>query len=366
MASQYDTMWRSKPTSDWTANGSAETGHDFIDQINEQKSKVAGAEDIYNKQQGIADTSRQTFQDMFGNQTSYGDYYGQAKESEGVNQAREQYQKSLAAVNGVQSAMTALPSSVNANSGRVLSQSQRQAALANQRNEYNSTLQYWQNKNAGDLSQYQTALSAAQNLAGQRSSEQQQNIATALSDYHTTMNELNNMYSQIINERNVLRQIYGNMYDDEYNHMAQEIEMWATQVQAETQRYADEQANARNNAQIAAQRSLSEYMAEAEKKNNEALAKQSVIDELNKAYASYKADIADYNKKADDIGNYIWGYDNPLSLHVFGVGGGTAREQARNLEQKGFEDYLYNQSPYLQSVLREEYSDLLPYYGIGA
>lgn len=260
MASQYDTMWRSKPTSDWTANGSAESGHNFTEQINEQKANVENAQNLFNEQKGVADTSRQTFQDMFGNQTSYGDYYGQAKESEGVNQAREQYQKSLAAVNGVQSAMTALPSSVNANSGRVLSQSQRQAALANQMNEYNSTLQYWQNQNAGDLSQYQTALSAAQNLAGQQSSEQQQNIATALSDYHTTMNELNNMYNQIINERNVLRQIYGDMYDDEYNHMAQEIEMWATQVQAETQRYADEQANARNNAQIAAQRSLSEYL----------------------------------------------------------------------------------------------------------
>lgn len=260
MASQYDTMWRSKPTSDWTANGSAESGHNFTEQINEQKANVENAQNLFNEQKGVADTSRQTFQDMFGNQTSYGDYYGQAKESEGVNQAREQYQKSLAAVNGVQSAMTALPSSVNANSGRVLSQSQRQAALANQMNEYNSTLQYWQNQNAGDLSQYQTALSAAQNLAGQQSSEQQQNIATALSDYHTTMNELNNMYNQIINERNVLRQIYGDMYDDEYNHMAQEIEMWATQVQAETQRYAEEQANARNNASIAAQRSLSEYL----------------------------------------------------------------------------------------------------------
>lgn len=260
MASQYDTMWRSKPTSDWTANGPAETGHNFIDQINEQKGNVEKAQNLYDEQKGVADTSRQTYQDLFNNQTAYGDYYNQAKESEGVNQAREQYQKSLAAVNGVQSAMTSLPSSVNANSARVLSQAQRQAALANQMNEYNSTLQYWQNQNAGDLSQYQTALGAAQSLAGQQSAEQQQNIATALSDYHTTMNELNQMYNQIINERNILRQIYGDMYDDEYNHMAQEIEMWAAQVQAETQRYAEEQATARNNASIAAQRSLSEYL----------------------------------------------------------------------------------------------------------
>lgn len=364
MASQYDSIWRSKPTSDWTANGPAETGHNFIDQINEQKGNVENAQNLYNEQKGIADQSRQTFQDRFNNQTSYGDYYNQAKEEEGVNQSREQYQKSLAAVNGVQSAMTALPSSVNANSGRILSQSQRQAALANQMNEYNSTLQYWQNQNAGDLSQYQTALSAAQNLAGQQSAEQQQNIATALSDYHTTMNELNNMYSQIINERNVLRQIYGDMYDDEYNHMAQEIEMWAQQVQAETQRYADEQANARNQASINAQQYLADKQEQAQKNYNEAIAKQGFFGNLNDAYATYMSEIDDYTNRANSLGNYIWGYDNMLSGHAFT--GNTAREQAQKLKNQGFEGWLNEQNPYLLSYARDAgYGNMLSAYGIG-
>ena len=156
-------------------------------------------------------------------------------------------------------------------------------------NEYNSTLQYWQNQNAGDLSQYQMALSAAQNLAGQQSSEQQQNIATALSDYHTTMNELNNMYSQIINERNVLRQIYGDMYDDEYNHMAQEIEMWKAQVTAETQRYAEEQANARNAASLAAQNSYLNYLQSA------AAQPQTQTDDLSAILGGQAVSTADTN-----------------------------------------------------------------------
>lgn len=260
MANVYDTVWRNAPSPDWSPNGSAESGHNFTQQIGDQQQNIDKATGNYDQYKGVADNARNRYEDQFNNQTTYEDYYNRAKESEGVNDARAQYQRSLAAVNGVQSAMNALPSSVNATSARRLTQSQAQRATANQMGEYNSTLQYWQNKNAGDLSQYQMALGAAQNLAGQNLAQQQQNIQTALSNYHTTMSELNDMYNQIINERNILRTIYGQMYDDEYNHRAQELQAWATQVQAETERYVQAQENARNNASIAAQNKWLDYM----------------------------------------------------------------------------------------------------------
>ena len=56
-----------------------------------------------------------------------------------------------------------------------------------------------------------------------------------------------------------MRSIYGDMYEDEYRHMQQEIEAWAQNLQAETERYAQDQATARNNATIAAQK----YAADA-------------------------------------------------------------------------------------------------------
>jgi hypothetical protein len=67
------------------------------------------------------------------------------------------------------------------------------------------------------------------------------------------MNMANELYNQVLNERNLMRQLYGQMYDDEYRHMQQEIEAWAQNLQAETQRYAQDQETARNNAKIAAQ-----------------------------------------------------------------------------------------------------------------
>ena len=117
---------------------------------------------------------------------------------------------------------------------------------------------------------YQTALSEAQNLAGQNLSEQQYNINTALTNYQAQMDAAQKAYDEIINERNILRTIYGQMFDDEYNHRAQEIEAWANQVQAETTRYVQDQENARNAAQVAAQNAWTSYLKEKDEAEKQA------------------------------------------------------------------------------------------------
>ncbi|MEE3358165.1 MAG: hypothetical protein VZR31_08775, partial [Lachnospiraceae bacterium] len=178
---------------------------------------------------------------------------------EGVDDAKAQYQKSLASVNATNSAMNNLPSSINAGSNVVLNASQRNAALGNQMQKYQNTLDYQTRQNAGDLSQYQTALASAQDLAKTNMSQEQTNVAQAMQNYQAQMNQLNELYNQVLNEKNIMRQIYGDMYDDEYKHMQQELEVWAQNLGAETQRYAQDQETARNNARIAADK----YVADA-------------------------------------------------------------------------------------------------------
>ena len=227
----------SKPVFDWNPNGSAESGHDFINQINEQKGNVSGKETQYQDYQANVNNAQQQYQDAYKNQQAYGDLYNQAKQSEGVDTAKEQYQKSLNAVNATNTAMTNLPSTINAGSNVVLNASQRNAALGNQMNKYANTLGYWTNQNAADQSQYQTALGAAQSLAGQQMGQQQTNVA------------------------------HGDMYDDEYKHRMQELEIWADNLQAETSRYAEQQANYR--AQLAKQLNpYEQYLLDQEKAKN--------------------------------------------------------------------------------------------------
>lgn len=254
----YTQYFGSTPVSNWTANGSKESGHDFIDQINGQQGVIDNKKGEYDTQKGQLDNSRNTYQDLFRNRQSYSDAYRNAKESEGVNDANAQYQKSLNAVNATNAAMNTLPSSINAGSNVVLNASQRNAALGNQMGQYQASLDNWTRQNAGDREAYQTALASAQNMAGQEIATQRQDIQTALQDYQNQMNYANELYNQLINERQIMRSIYGDMYEDEYRHMQNALEAWAQNLQAETERYKEGQANYRAQLSADAQRYASD------------------------------------------------------------------------------------------------------------
>lgn len=372
----YNAYFGSKPVSDWTANGPAESGHNFIDQINEQGQKVSGAENRYGEAYNKISGAQNAYDQAYQNQQGYGDLYGQAKGTEGVNEAQSQYQKSLASANATQAAMNTLPSSINAGSNVVLTQAQRNAALNNQMNKYQNTLDYWTRQNQADLGAYQTALSSAQDLAKTSMGQEQAKVSQTMANLQNQMDQANALYNQVLQERSIMRQIYGDMYEDEYRHMQQEIEAWAANLQAETQRYAEDQATARNNAKIAADNAaadISKYLGsgytwdgnEWTAPDYSSLSKANDIDRINKIYSQYMAELADLDQQTKDPGSYF----NPFGSNgLFGTGfgfGQTTAQKAQQLRDKGFEDYLYNADPYAQKLLREKYSDLLGTYGIG-
>ena len=377
------TYFGSKPVSDWTANGPAESGHNFIDQINEQKGKVTGQENKVAEQQNILGEARNAYNDAYQNQQNYSDLYGKAKEEEGVLDAKNQYQKSLASVNATQSAMNNLPSSINAGSNVVLNASQRNAALGNQMTKFQNTLDYQTRQNAGDLSQYQTALANAQDLAKSNMSQEQAKVAQTMQNYQSQMEYANNLYNQLLQERQIMRSIYGDMYEDEYKHMQRELEIWADNLQAETARYAQDQETARNNARLAAEKQqadINKYLGSGyiwdgsgwvkpdKTAQQKELARATDLDNIQKVYAAYQADLSNLNA---DTGNFLT-YLNPFGSNgmLGSLGTGGTKKQAQNLQNKGFEDYLYNYNAdglngkYLQQLLREDYSDMLPVYGL--
>lgn len=272
------TYFGSKPVSDWTANGPAEGGHNFIDRINEQQGKISEQEGRYNTQYGKLDKLQNAYDEAYKGQQNYSDLYNQAKGTEGVDEARAQYQKSLASVNATNSAMNNLPSSINAGSNVVLNASQRNAALGNQMAKYQNTLDYWTRQNAGDQNMYQTALASAQDLAGKNMSQEQAKVAQAMTNLQTNMDMANKLYDQVSRERNLMYQMYGQMYDDEYRHMQQEIEAWAQNLAAETERYKEGQANYRAQLSADAQR----YAADA------GMRLQQYLNNLNKQNNTYK------------------------------------------------------------------------------
>ena len=333
------TYFGSKPVSDWTANGPAESGHNFIDQINEQKEKVTGKEGEYSTQQGQLGEARNAYNDAYKNQQNYSDLYGQAKNEEGVEDARNQYQKSLASVNATQSAMNNLPSSINAGSNVVLNASQRNAALGNQMTKFQNTLDYQTRQNAGDLSQYQNALASAQDLAKTNMSQEQAKVAQTMQNYQSQMEYANNLYNQLLQERQIMRSIYGDMYEDEYRHMQRELEIWADNLQAETSRYAQDQETARNNAKIAADK----YAADAGLRLQQYLQQQQK-DAEDKSFLSWLNSDRGYNSikgagilNDNETNDYIKSMYNRYS-------DATANNDSRALDQimsgETYGDYL--------------------------
>ena len=314
----YNAYFGTKPESDWTANGPAESGHNFIDQINEQKGVVAGKQGEYNTQQGQLGDARNAYNDAYKNQQNYSDLYRQARGEEGVDDARAQYQKSLASVNATNSAMNNLPSSINAGSNVVLNASQRNAALGNQMSKFQNTLDYQTRQNAGDLSQYQTALASAQDLAKTNMGQEQAKVAQSMQNYQAQMDYANNLYNQLLQERQIMRSIYGGMYEDEYRHMQQEIEAWIQNLNAETQRYAQDQETARNNARIAAQN----YAADAGLRLQQYLQKQ----EEDKQARLNQPNVQSYIKLVN--GNWVGGSPQTGGVNIDPIV--TYRDNGRN------------------------------------
>ena len=208
-------------------------------------------------------------------------------------------------------------------------------------------------------------------LAKTNMGQEQAKVAQTMQNYQSQMDYANNLYNQLLQERQVMRSIYGDMYEDEYKHMQRELEIWADNLQAETARYAQQQETARNNAKIAADKyaadaglRLQKYMDQKNAEAAKAKNKPNYLDDINKVYAQYQSQLADLDRQTKDFGTYL----NPFGSNgMFGSGLGlnSTATQAKNLRNKGFEDYLYQQNPYLQKMLRENYSDMLGMYGIG-
>lgn len=218
--------------------------NEFQSRIDDANQQVSQKQQEYQQYQPRADEAYNTQQQALQNRQSYGDILSQAKQSEGVESAKQQYQKDTEAVNAIQSAMNTLPSSINANSNVTLTNAQRQAALGNQMNKYLNSYDYAtrQAETSGGL--YQMAQNAAFTAAEAGANEQQQNISNAMSAYNQEMSNLQNMYAQLANERQQAFNTYGQMYENEYQHMQEQLQLYANQLSAETQRYIADQEDA--------------------------------------------------------------------------------------------------------------------------
>lgn len=215
-----------------TFTGNTENyNHDFGKQIGDYSGKANEQYNRYNAEYNNAQNYENQYNDAFANRQNYGDLMNQAEGKYNVGDRQQAYEDSARAVAATQQAMLALPSTTNRNSNVVLTQAQRNAALGNQMNKYNTTLASNVQNQAVAQTDFQNALSQAMNLAAGNYQSQQDALAAQMNQYQNAYNIANQAYSNALNQENLLRDVYAKMYQDEYQHMQNDYQYWYGNLQ---------------------------------------------------------------------------------------------------------------------------------------
>lgn len=205
--------------------------HDFNAQIGDYSGKANEQYNRYNAEYNNAQNYENQYNDAFANRQNYGDLMNQAEGKYNVGDRQKAYEDSARAVAATQQAMLALPSTTNRNSNVVLTQAQRNAALGNQMNKYNTALASNVQNQAVAQTDFQNALSQAMNLAAGNYQSQQDALAAQMNQYQNAYNIANQAYSNALNQENLLRDVYAKMYQDEYQHIQNDYQYWYGNLQ---------------------------------------------------------------------------------------------------------------------------------------
>lgn len=99
---------------------------DFVDKINEARTNIDKLVAEKDKSWAAAGQKQDDYDAFHGSMSTYGEVYTQSKSEFGIEEHRDDYEKSKKALALAESTLSALPSSINSSSNRVLTQQQRE------------------------------------------------------------------------------------------------------------------------------------------------------------------------------------------------------------------------------------------------
>lgn len=120
--SQYNYYMNNRP-----AKAESYYNQSFVDKIKEAQSNIDNLVSEKDKSWSATGQAQDEYNAFKGTMSSYDEVYTQSKSEFGIEEHRENYEKSKQALALAESTLSALPSSINSSSNRVLTQSQREA-----------------------------------------------------------------------------------------------------------------------------------------------------------------------------------------------------------------------------------------------
>lgn len=231
---------------------------DFGQRINEATNTQNASYNKYNEYQQQADASKGKYDTAFDQRRNFGDIYSGARDqymnTEDMNAARNTFNEARNAVDQIGSTINSLPASIRQQYGGTgLTEAQRQRALQHQMGAMQETADHYSRNYANASQDYNSLLSRAmqeaQFAASGEYQAQQDSLNALQSAWANLLGQRNTAYSQYQGDRAATAQQYGAR--DQWN---------LSQQQMELERWKEQQATARANAQNAAQFGLQKYL----------------------------------------------------------------------------------------------------------
>lgn len=152
----------------------------FVDRMNQAQENIDNLVNAENQANSKVEASKDAYDTFKGEMRHYADISKEQEDEFGVQTAFSQYEKSKDAIAATQSMINALPSTINANSNRVLTQSQRDAAFQRQYQGYSRRL----TSESTQTSQYEEAWKQARENSTKASVEIMASEQNKLADFN--------------------------------------------------------------------------------------------------------------------------------------------------------------------------------------
>lgn len=211
----------------------------FVDRMNEAQKNIDNLVAEKDKAWSAANQKQDEYNTFAGTVSSYNEVYTQASSEFGVPEHQENYEKSKKALALAESTLSALPSTINANSNRVLTQAQRELKYNVLADRYNA----YQTNVAARTSAYEQVWKKARENQAEYAKAEIASQMGKLSDYN---NAWATSMEQYLNAANKVNQATIDMLGtkEEYrNWQHQQYEnansVWMKQLDAALDRYRE-------------------------------------------------------------------------------------------------------------------------------
>lgn len=268
-SSEYSRIINNAPSSSNYYNQS------FVDKINEAQASIDNLVAEKDKAWSASQQKMDEYDTFRGSMKAYGDVWKSSEDEFGVKQAQDNYESSKKALAMTQTTLEALPSSINAASNRVMTQSQREQAYNILADRVNRNMAM----NERSVSAYEEAWKNARENQSARAEAEMAYQQSTLAEYGNMWTDATNKFNQL-GENLISAKGYKSDWENQYRtwqnqQWQKDFVIWENELNAVHNRYMEALRNERAEAEANYTKAMSDIQAK-QNYNNQQFAKNLV------------------------------------------------------------------------------------------